>query len=56
MALEIRELVIKATVNTQMGAKPSAGISAGDLRALKKEILQACKEQTKELLEDRLSR
>ncbi len=56
MALEIRELIIKATVNTQMGSRPETGVSQAQLKALKKEILQACRDQTKALLEDQMNR
>lgn len=45
MPIEIRELVIKATVHKAVKRQGSQGISKKELRAIKREILEQCKEE-----------
>lgn len=57
MPVEIRELVVRANVNRATdAAAPAQEISAQRLKRLKREIIEACREELKEMLEARLRR
>ena len=61
MPIEIRELVIKMTVNKPLSSKSNRGfvnnsISRDELRNLKREILEECIEKTKDLIEKKSNR
>ncbi|MEM7371301.1 MAG: DUF5908 family protein [Bacteroidota bacterium] len=53
MPIEIRELVIKATVHKVVKHEGSGRINKKDLEKIKKEILALCKEEIIELIENR---
>lgn len=57
MPVEIRELVVRANVNRSTDNQaPSQEISTVQLKRLKREIIEACREELLELLEARLRR
>ena len=56
MPIEIKELVIKAQVQQNLGTEKEESISPQKLQKLKKEIVEECLEKLKELLERQLER
>lgn len=56
MPIEIRELVIKATVHKPIANGQEKGISRQELARIKKEILEKCREEMEELLEQKSHR
>jgi len=57
MAIEIRELVIKAIVKQEINPRESKNLfQSNDAKKLKREIIDDCMEKVKEYLEDQKSR
>lgn len=57
MAIEIRELVIKAIVKKEITPRESKNLfRSKDARQMKKEIIEDCMDKVKEYLEDLKSR
>lgn len=56
MPIEIRELVIKATVNTSRNASNQSSVSPEDLHRLKREIIKECVETVLEKVEQKTNR
>jgi hypothetical protein len=56
MPIEIRELVIKATVNKGTRISTNEGLSPYEIRKLKKEIIEECMDKLKSLVDDQFSR
>jgi len=61
MPIEIRELVIKVTVQDEAGSPPnlppsSTGLSGAELRQLQREITQVCVRQVLDTLKQRRER
>jgi hypothetical protein len=57
MPIEIRELVIRATVSRRIQPQTHApGISRREYQALKQELLQACTERMRKLIDERMQR
>ncbi|GAB5381062.1 MAG: hypothetical protein Alis3KO_05030 [Aliiglaciecola sp.] len=50
MPIEIKELVIRATVGEQQGNKANAAPKAADKEAMKQEIIAECVEQVMDIL------
>lgn len=55
MAIEIRELVIRASVHKSFELQGQEMVTYSDLRRLKKEIMKECTERIRKSLEDRMS-
>ena len=56
MPIEIRELVIKATVNNNLGNTSKASLDKRDLARLKKEVVKECVETVMEKIEKKNNR
>ncbi|MEO1451627.1 MAG: DUF5908 family protein [Bacteroidota bacterium] len=56
MPIEIRELVIKATVKEQIHSPQLEREKAREKERLKREILNLCKEQIRDMLKDQQNR
>ncbi|MDX2286885.1 MAG: DUF5908 family protein [Bacteroidia bacterium] len=57
MPIEIRELVIRASVSRGLRTQaPAPGISRREYQALKQELLQACTERMRKLIDERMQR
>lgn len=56
MPIEIRELVIKATVREQLHSPLQEKEEARKLERLKREILEACMEQVREMIVEQQKR
>lgn len=56
MPIEIKELVIKAQVQQNLGAQKEETLSQHKLQKLKKEITEDCIEKVKEWLDRKLER
>ncbi|MCB0643884.1 MAG: hypothetical protein KDC44_19690 [Phaeodactylibacter sp.] len=56
MPIEIRELVIKATVNQSIGASNNASLTPEDLQRLQRDIIKECVETVLEKVEQKNNR
>jgi len=56
MPIEIRELIIKTSVVNKPGSRPNTKLDKNTIRLLKRDILDACKDEIEKAIRRKLER